>query len=180
MTLTAPIKDKTVLKDMLAGLSDESERDQLLFLTCLYSALKISEILNIKVKHVMENDMKIVKESSGSFRRVSMNKDLKPMMHEFILNKKPYEYVFKSREGYNESIHRKTAHKILRRIGKKHSAPGVGPETLRKTFGYHFYDHSTDVDTLRKIYGHKSNDETLQYIGVLNKDISRAYLDLVF
>lgn len=180
MTAIKPIKDKTVLKKVLTGLHEENERDQLLFLTCIYSAMKITEILNLKVKDITDNDMKIYKGTSSSFKRVSMNKELKQVMQSFIKDKKPYEYIFKSREGYNEPIRRQTAHKILRQIGEKHNLTDVGPETLRKTFGYHFYKQSEDIGTLSKIYGHKSENETLQYIGMLNRDIKSAYLNFDF
>jgi integrase len=43
---------------------------------------------------------------------------------------------------------------------------GIGTHTLRKTFGYHFYQRTKDVAMLQQIFGHSASSITLRYIGI--------------
>ncbi|MDX9806823.1 MAG: site-specific integrase, partial [bacterium] len=42
--------------------------------------------------------------------------------------------------------------------------------TLRKTFGYHFYQKTKDVALLQQLFNHSAPSVTLRYIGI-NQDI---------
>lgn len=42
----------------------------------------------------------------------------------------------------------------------------IGTHTLRKTFGYHFYQQYKDVAVLQQIFNHSSPAVTMRYIGI--------------
>ena len=44
-------------------------------------------------------------------------------------------------------------------------------DTLRKTFGYHYYKMTQDVVSLQRILCHSSRRETLIYIGVIQEEM---------
>jgi site-specific recombinase XerD len=48
--------------------------------------------------------------------------------------------------------------------------------TLRKTFGYHFYQRTKDVATLQMIFNHSHPSITLRYIGI-NQDLMDEAVD---
>jgi integrase len=57
------------------------------------------------------------------------------------------------------------AYKILRKVAERFHLEEVGTHTLRKTFGYHFYQQTKDVAMLQEIFNHSSPAITLKYIG---------------
>ncbi|QPA31462.1 tyrosine-type recombinase/integrase [Thermaerobacillus caldiproteolyticus] len=56
------------------------------------------------------------------------------------------------------------------RAANKIGISEIGTHTLRKTFGYHFYQRTKDVALLQEILNHSSPSITLRYIGI-NQDI---------
>nr|WP_231690017.1 tyrosine-type recombinase/integrase [Cytobacillus solani] len=52
----------------------------------------------------------------------------------------------------------------------------MGTHTLRKTFGYHFYQKYKDVAVLQQIFNHSSPAVTMRYIGI-NQDIMDEAVD---
>lgn len=48
--------------------------------------------------------------------------------------------------------------------------------SCRKTFGYHRYKNGTDIRYLQALYNHKTEFQTLTYIGVTRRTIKDVYL----
>ena len=46
----------------------------------------------------------------------------------------------------------------------------IGTHTLRKTFGYHFYQKYKDLALLQELFNHSAPSVTLRYIGI-NQDM---------
>jgi integrase len=85
------------------------------------------------------------------------------------------EYLFKSlRSPF--PIKRIQAYKILNRAAKKIGISEIGTHTLRKIFGYHFYQRTKDVALLQGIFNYSSLLITLRYIGI-NQDIIDEAVD---
>lgn len=92
------------------------------------------------------------------------------LLEDYMENKDDSEYLFKSRKNGNSPIHRQRAHTILSEAGTKIGLESIGTHTLRKTFGYHFYQRKKDVALLQDIFNHSSPSITLRYIGI-NQDM---------
>jgi integrase len=58
---------------------------------------------------------------------------------------------------------------IIKDAALAHGVRNVGTHTLRKTFGYHFYQQFKDPSLLQEFFGHTDPAVTLKYIG-LNQD----------
>jgi integrase len=56
-------------------------------------------------------------------------------------------------------------------VAKEFSLQNFGCHSLRKTFGYHFYQKHKDVVTLMKIFNHSSQQTTMKYIGIEQEQI---------
>ena len=82
-------------------------------------------------------------------------------------------YLFPSREKNNgvvRPISRHQAWKILNDVGKTLGLDSIGTHTLRKTFGYHFYQKYKDIALLQELFNHSAPSVTLRYIGI-NQDM---------
>ena len=63
-------------------------------------------------------------------------------------------------------ITRQRAYQVLSDAGKKFGLEAIGTHTLRKTFGYHFYQQTKDIATLKEILNHSDISVTFRYIGI--------------
>ena len=52
----------------------------------------------------------------------------------------------------------------------------IASHTMRKTFGYHRYINGADIKELQALYNHKTEFQTLTYIGVTRKTVRDIYL----
>lgn len=103
-----------------------------------------------------------------------MNPSVRKELLEFLEDRDDDEYICKSRQGVNKPIKRNMAYKILRKIAKEYGLDGIGTHTLRKTYGYHFYQETKDVAMLQKIFNHSDPAFTLRYIGIIQDTINAA------
>lgn len=66
--------------------------------------------------------------------------------------------------------------RIIKKAAKACNIAGnICTHTLRKTFGYQYYQATGDIITLQKILGHENPGITLTYIGITAEDIMHAY-----
>ncbi|MFC0416388.1 tyrosine-type recombinase/integrase [Cytobacillus solani] len=91
------------------------------------------------------------------------------------MDKNTAAYLFQSRRG-QDRIHRVQAWKILNAAAQEVGISEIGTHTLRKTFGYHFYQKYKDVAVLQQIFNHSSPAVTMRYIGI-NQDIMDEAVD---
>ncbi|WP_253365344.1 tyrosine-type recombinase/integrase [Streptococcus gallinaceus] len=73
-------------------------------------------------------------------------------------------YLFTSRTGTNKPLHRRTVYWFLSKAGKAIGLSNIGTQTMRKTFGYHYYKKYGNVADLMAIFNHSSPEITLRYI----------------
>jgi integrase len=155
-------------------LKEQSERNYLLFVTGINSGLRISDILQLKVKDVKRSYFNIIEIKTKKKKRIDMTSQLQREFKKYIENKEDHEYLFKSREGLNKPITRSMAYKILRRAANYVGLDDIGTHTMRKTFGYHLYKKTGDVALLQKILNHSDPAFTLRYIGISEDMMNQA------
>lgn len=142
-----------------------------MFMFGIYSGLRISDILKFRVRDVRDRTNIVIREQkTGKEKKFPINDELKPIIKEYIDNKKDYEYLFKSRKGKNEPLTRQQAYNILNDAAEVFSLYSIGTHTLRKTWGYHIYQQTHDAVTIMEILNHSDISVTLRYIGI-NQDI---------
>ncbi len=161
-----PIRDIEKIERMKEYLKSQSPRNGFLFTLGINSGLKITDILPLTIEEVKYASHLTIQEKTGNVRRIKMTPSLKEEIEEYTKGKNDHEYLFPSREG-NKPISRVTAWNILKEAA---SAAGIeesiGTTTLRKTYGYHYYQQTKDLSTLQQIFGHSSVSVTLSFIGV--------------
>lgn len=201
MNTVQPIRDKEKIRQMESILKSQSPRDYILFELGIYSGLRISDILNLKVKDLKNQDYFILKEKkTGKSKRLAINPTLKKELAKYLLPLDDEDFVIGSREhreylpikvkgktkmvkniANNSPISRVMAWNILNKVAKQVGLDEIGCHSLRKTFGYHLYlQTNKDIVLIQKLLNHSSPEVTLRYIGILQDDLDDAVLSLSF
>lgn len=168
MNFVQPIRDPEVLQDIKDHLESTNYRNYIMFLVGIYTGLRISDILRLRIRDVSGSHISIREKKTGKQKRIFISSELKKKLAPYLEGKPANEYLIKSREGINRPITREMAYKIIRTIGDEFGLSELGCHTLRKTFGYIFYTETTDKDIglLMDYFNHASPKITLRYIGL--------------
>ncbi|MCU9808353.1 site-specific integrase [Paraclostridium sp. AKS46] len=186
MNYVEPIRDSEILSNMCLYLKENNDRNYVMFLLGIYTGLRISDILKLRVKDVIDLTNKkdkrrikkqiILREQKTSKQKIiKINPILKEPLEEYVQDKEMYEYLIKSRQGFNKPISRKRAYEILKELGEIFDVESLGCHSMRKTFGYHYYKQTKDIALLQKIFNHSSPAITLAYIGIDQDRMNKAY-----
>ncbi|NLW90993.1 MAG: site-specific integrase [Syntrophomonadaceae bacterium] len=173
MNFVEPIRDKSMVHDIAEYLKFKNERNYIMWMMGVYSGLRISDILRLKIKEVKDrNGINIREMKTGKQRTFEINPVLKKALAEYCEGKDPDDYLIKSRQNYNRPITRSMAYKILQAAAERFGIESMGTHTMRKTFGFHFYMQYKDVVALQKIFNHADQSYTLRYIGIEQQTIN--------
>ncbi len=176
MKYVQPIRDLNQIKKIKAILKTHSVRNYFLFVMGLNTGLRIGDMLKLQVKDVRsKTHITILEEKTGKFKRFKLNASIQNEILEYIYMKEDEDFLFPSREGV-KPLTRFMAYKIIKNACNKIGLKEIGTHTLRKTFGYHFYQKNKDVALLQNIFNHSAPSITLRYIGI-NQDIMDNALD---
>lgn len=150
------------------------------------SALRISDILSLKVKDVWNGKKPVEyvdlhEKKTGKYKRFpvtpNLNKAIKEYMSEY--NGQQEEFLFLSRVGENKPITRQYANMMLNNacdmVGI--SEP-FGSHGMRKTWGYWAFKQGISLDYISLALNHRSIAETKRYLGLLQEDLDNIYLQV--
>ncbi|MHB0803230.1 tyrosine-type recombinase/integrase [Bacillus thuringiensis] len=159
-------------------LSQSSTRDNLLFLFTLHFCLKVSEILQLQVRDVLDTNGKIrnfvlfYDEHEKIHKWFAVNEILQYAIKNYIQKRKvqaPNEPLLKSQKG-QRPISRQHAWYVLNKAAKAIGLDGISTHTLQKTWGYYAYKTGIDIALLQHFFGHSSPATTLKYIDITRKN----------
>lgn len=177
MNKVEPIRDLKKIQCMKETLRQNNKRNYMMFLIGINTALRVSDLLNLKVKDVKNKKyIKINESKTGKVKKQKLNDNLITEIKKYIKGKDDEEYLFKSQKGENRPISRIQAYKILNNAAKKCKLDEVGTHTMRKTYAYWHYKRFNDIVTLQEELNHSHPSITLRYIGI-NQDIRDSYND---
>lgn len=180
--MTEPIKDKKIVRDIMKVLIKEYPRNAIMFGLGVYEGLRISDILNLKVKDVRKKwNLKIKQQKTGKQIELVLNRDLKKIIDQYTENMNDDDYLIKSRKGINRPITKTQAYRIMQEIAEEFNLKNIGCHTIRKTFAYWLYiDNKKDIGLVQKALGHSSSSTTLTYIGVDKERVNSAIKKLKY
>ena len=180
MKTVEPIRDKDDIERMKDFMESWNPRNFLLFVFGLNSGLRISDIVKLKVREVLDTHVVIIEQKTGKPKQFYINDYLRKQIDKYIKAKslKPYDYLFESnkrdKDGKKRPIGREQAWKILNKCAKACGLKRIGTHSMRKSFGYHLYKMNQDVAVLMEIFNHASPDVTLRYIGINQDEKDKA------
>ncbi|EAC8464722.1 site-specific integrase [Listeria monocytogenes] len=173
MNFVQPIRNKEAIADIKRYLIADNQRDYMLFFLGINIGLRISDLLNLKVSDVKTRYINIKEQKTNKTKRIMIPREVKRALERYTSDKEDYMYLFASRNADaqkgSKPMSRYAAYRVIKKIEKRFGMTNLGTHTLRKTFGYHFYQQFKDVAALQEIYNHDSPDVTLRYIGI-NQD----------
>jgi integrase len=175
MQKVKPIRDKEKINEMRAVLKRQNYRDYILFEFGIHSGLRISDLLQLKVKDVKNTyHITLTEKKTGKFKEFDINERVEKQVSDYIVGMEDEEYLFQSRKGENKPIGRVQAYRILRKAADQIGLKKIGTHTLRKTYGYWHYKRNKDVALLQRIFNHSSPSITLEYIGISQEEINKS------
>jgi len=185
MNTVEPIKDKMKILAIKRNLkAEEKPRNYTLFVMGCNLALRISDLLSLKVKDVIDSkgDIKTylhVKEGkTGRQAKITINNTAKEALNYYLNRSKgidPDSYIFKS-ERSNKKLDRIRTWGLIQEWTKAVGLEGerYGTHTLRKTWGYQARKQGLSIEQISEKLGHKSVTVTRRYIGISQEEINRV------
>lgn len=156
-----------------------------LILELLYATgVRVSELVNIKLKDINYSDKSILIMGKGRKERIVLygeytksllNKYLKQSRN-FYLNSKNSEYLILNKFG--DQLSTRSVEKLVQnctsKLALKHK---VTPHTIRHTFATHLLNHGADIKSVQELLGHESLSTTQIYTHITNERLRSVYLN---
>ncbi|EGP5404011.1 site-specific integrase, partial [Enterococcus faecium] len=173
-----PIKSKEVLINFSNELlkTKHGQRDYTIFVFGIFTGLRISDILNLKVEDV-KGKLKadIIEKKTGKKRTLNLmqltNQIIKYLDEE---HDGESEWLFPSPRNGNKPLSNHQFYKIMQKTAEMLDLDYIGTHTLRKTFAYSYYKKTKDLTSLMKILNHSSQSVTLCYIGIEEEELQSS------
>lgn len=164
------IKSTEDIEKIKGTLLNGDYRHYLIFMIGLRTGMPIHQILLLKVKDIIKDNGEVVSSIKRCEFTYELDEDLRKCLLQYI--KRSYtqiklsDYLFKGHRG-NTPMHITEVYRIFNVISNKIGLKvRFGMHTLSKTYGYHFYMTTHDINYLCKLYRHAANFITEEYIGL--------------
>lgn len=175
-----PLKTKSeieLVRQLIKTKTKDPLRNLLIFNIGINNGIRTNDILNLKVSDVLGKDATTIIESkTGKQRKLRLNvANIKDDLKELCKHKNPDDYVFTSYKDPKAPIQTVTVYRLFKRLASEHpSLHGLTAHSMRRTFGYQYYQRTKDVVTLMKLFNHASQAVTLRYIGIEQEQLDES------
>jgi len=183
MNYVEPIRDRkkiAQIKNLLRG--QRRYRDLLLFVVGINSALRISDLLRLRIGQLLDEKGEIksrfwIKEQKrGKRHEVAINQSIKEVLIEYL---KEYPHVPDNGDNHlffnpttHQPIKRGQAWKFISKICAEVSLQGnYGTHSLRKTWGFHARMQGVDLALIMHKLNHESIAYTKRYLGITDEEL---------
>ena len=194
MNFVEPIRDRkkiAQIKNQLRG--QRRYRDLLLFVVGINTALRISDFLQLKIGHLIDDHERVrqrfwIKEQKRNKRHeIVINTSIRDALNEYLA---AYQGVTRSLENFVFFKTKTNAYSEAIKLGKApHSNAGqdwkfivnicqdvglqgnYGTHSLRKTWGYHARMQGVDLALIMHKLNHESIAYTKRYLGITDDEL---------
>ncbi|PLT32964.1 tyrosine-type recombinase/integrase [Bacillus sp. V5-8f] len=186
MDYVEAFKDIKQIQAIKKFLKAHSERDYLFFVLGINTGLKVNEILNLKVKDVVDeqgnikNFCTLPAYENHPEKEVYLNGKAKNALFSYSLTSRfeSEDYLFVSPKT-NKPITRQQVHRIIHQAVDGLGIQGkYGVSSMRKTFGYHAYKQGVSLTLIQKHFHHATPSETLKYLGIQKDENIKTVIDV--
>lgn len=157
------------------------ERDTLIIELLYATGIRVSELVNIKVKDIDRTNKSIKVLGKGDKERIVLYNNhtsraldiyLNDAYH--IFNKKNSEYLILNHNGgkLSDRYVRMIIDKLVR---KANLDIKISPHTIRHTFATDMLEEGADLMTVKELLGHESLNTTSIYTHITNEQIKKTY-----
>jgi site-specific recombinase XerD len=183
--MVSPIRDKKQLELLKMYLREKSKRDYLMLMVGISSALRISDILKLKVGDIWDGRKPkefifLNEEKTGKYKRFPITENLQKAIREYMKEYSPNQdsFLFFSRKG-DKPISRQQAALILSvsgdYVGIKEP---ISTHSMRKTWGYWAHKSGVSLALIMEALNHSSIANTKKYLGITQEDLDDVYMNL--
>lgn len=175
-----PLKTKQeieLVRELIKAKTKDPKRNLTIFNIGINNGIRTNDILNLKVADVLGKDATTIIESkTGKQRKLRLNvANIKDDLKDLCKNKNADDYVFTSYKDPKKPIQTITVYRLFKRLASEHpTLHGLTAHSMRRTFGYQYYQRTKDVVTLMKLFNHSSQAVTLRYIGIEQEQMDES------
>jgi len=185
MNTVDPIKDPAKILAIKMNLKREKNpRNYLLFVIGVNSALRSSDLRNLKVSDVLDNKgnikkylYTIVKKTKREIK-ITINKAMKEAINYYLSKAQvfnPDQYLFKSKRS-DKPIDNVALFYLIKKWTKAVDLTNerYSAHSLRKTWGYQArVYHNASIEMISEKLGHRSTKVTKRYIGISQEEVNK-------
>lgn len=155
---------------------NNSLRDKLIIEILYSTGIRVSELVNIKVKDIdFYNNQILILGKGNKERYVIFGNTLKDMLKEYISIKSDSKYLITNK--YNKKMSTRSIEEIVKKIVKIDGIKNkVTPHTIRHTFATHMLNEGADLRVVQELLGHENLKTTEVYTHVSNERLRSVYL----
>ena len=157
------------------------ERDTLIIELLYATGVRVSELVNIKIKDINREEKLIKVLGKGNKERmVIYNNHTKKALDTYLkdgynyFNKKSSEYLILNKNG-NKLSERYIREIINKKVSQASLDIKISPHTLRHTFATDILENGADLMTVKELLGHESLNTTSIYTHITNEQIKKKY-----
>lgn len=174
MEYVEPIRSIEQIQEMKKALNYYgSKRDEFLFTLGINCGLRVSDMLNLKKNDISDYKLRFRESKTRKLNTLPLF-HIQTDIDSYIEFLEDDDYLFKSKRS-NNPIQRVQAYRILNRSAEAIGLKNIGTHSLRKTFGYHYYQRTHDISLLMELFNHSSQSVTLRYIGIHQDVINETF-----
>lgn len=185
MQTMSPIRNKKHIDMMKLYLRSKNVRNNLMFITGISSALRISDILKLHVYDLWDGKkpkqyVYLNEKKTGKAKKFPISLNFEKAIYEYMKEYQPNQedFVFKSRKG-DKAISRQQAELILSQAWDYLGfTEPFGTHSMRKTWAYWAWKSNFDLALIMEALNHSSIASTKKYIGILQEDLDGVYMAL--
>ena len=189
MGTTQPIKNKKDLHEFIQYYKEKepSIRNYTLIVLGINTALRISDILNLKWENVydfelnsLKNHICLKEHKTGKHTMIAINSSVISALNDFYLERKPNssDYIFTKNSDFDSPICRSQAYRIVKKAADSMHMENISCHSMRKTFGYHAWKQGIPPVLLMDIYNHSSYSVTKHYLGISQDEKDSVFLEI--
>ena len=157
--------------------TQEGKRDALIMEMLYSTGIRVSELVNIKLKDINQSDQTIIILGKGNKERyVYYGSKCKELLDLYLKDNQTNEYLFTNKHNnkLNDRMVRMILEKNTRLAGLK---VRVTPHTLRHTYATHMLNEGADLKSVGDLLGHENLSTTQIYTHVSNERLRNVYLN---
>lgn len=185
MRYVQPLRTKTDIEKIKAALKERNIRDYALFTLGINTGLRVSDLLRLRVKDVVEPSerdvrikyrLEVTEKKTGKHNDLPINKAARGALREYLrqsmLIYREESPLFPSRIGRGtQPITRYMVWLVLKLAAEEAGIrEKVGTHTMRKTYGYQLFKQGVDITRIQKLLNHSTPEITLAYIGITREE----------
>ncbi len=148
----------------------ENIKHKVILMLLYSSGLRLSELLNLKIKDIDSKRMQVrIEQSKGKKDRYTLlSKKILPILRQYYKEYQPKEWLFEGIKGNQYSA--ESVQSIVREACKKAGIKKkVSSHTLRHSFATHLLENGTDLRYIQSLLGHSSSKTTEVYTHITTK-----------